>query len=263
MNYWVAKANPSNYNYIKKLGPGRQDDWHSRFLPDELQKNDRVFLWESGRQKRIAGLGEIIKPFYRIDSYGRRVCRIRYLTAPLAWMPGIQLLKGSSILKTASFLHGGPIRAFYSLQENQGAELYRLTIAENPDNDIWTDVSGEITLPDVDLGVMEGGRKFVRHLQRERNPGLARKKKDQFTAKHGKLFCESCTLDFPAYGDQADAVFEVHHRSALSNSPGEITTTLSDLAVLCSNCHRAIHRTKPMLSVEKFAKLIRKNNTTK
>ncbi len=31
-----------------------------------------------------------------------------------------------------------------------------------------------------------------------------------------------------------------------------VSTTLSDLAVLCPNCHRAIHRTKPLMSVEEF-----------
>ena len=27
---------------------------------------------------------------------------------------------------------------------------------------------------------------------------------------------------------------------------------LDDLAIVCSNCHRMIHRTKPMMSVEGF-----------
>jgi 5-methylcytosine-specific restriction protein A len=30
-------------------------------------------------------------------------------------------------------------------------------------------------------------------------------------------------------------------------------TPLHDLAILCANCHRMIHRTHPMISVEEFA----------
>jgi putative restriction endonuclease len=38
--------------------------------------------------------------------------------------------------------------------------------------------------------------------------------------------------------------------------PGEKTKN-EDLALLCSNCHRIVHRKKPWLSVEKLSELIR------
>ena len=44
----------------------------------------------------------------------------------------------------------------------------------------------------------------------------------------------------------------------LSSKDGERETPLSDLAVLCANCHRAIHRLGPeMPSVEELAAIIR------
>jgi predicted HNH restriction endonuclease len=33
---------------------------------------------------------------------------------------------------------------------------------------------------------------------------------------------------------------------------------LDDLAIVCSNCHRMIHRTRPMMSVEEFRELLRR-----
>jgi 5-methylcytosine-specific restriction protein A len=43
---------------------------------------------------------------------------------------------------------------------------------------------------------------------------------------------------------------EVHHRIALGSGHGERRTRLADLAIVCSNCHRVIHRSKPMLTIE-------------
>ena len=42
------------------------------------------------------------------------------------------------------------------------------------------------------------------------------------------------------------------HRRPLAEAVGSVTTRLEDLALLCPNCHRAIHRTAPLMSVEEF-----------
>ena len=38
-------------------------------------------------------------------------------------------------------------------------------------------------------------------------------------------------------------------------------TKLVDLVLLCSNCHRMVHRKKPWLNLEELMELIIKNNT--
>jgi 5-methylcytosine-specific restriction protein A len=132
-----------------------------------------------------------------------------------------------------------------------------MIISSNPTYDIWRDLSQGKGLPDIDLGISakEGRRKLVTHLQIERAPGLAKKKTAQFRKQHsGKLFCECCRHDYEEYGKHHDAMFEVHHRRALANSKKSVVTTLGDLAVVCSNCHRVIHRHNPMISVNQLAK---------
>jgi len=57
--------------------------------------------------------------------------------------------------------------------------------------------------------------------------------------------------------DLTSDIFEVHHRRLLSKAKGTVKTNLTDLAVLCPNCHRAIHRTNPMLKVEALAKRLK------
>jgi hypothetical protein len=41
----------------------------------------------------------------------------------------------------------------------------------------------------------------------------------------------------------AASIFEVHHNSPLASAATRRRTTLAHLAVVCANCHRAIHAT--------------------
>jgi hypothetical protein len=104
----------------------------------------------------------------------------------------------------------------------------------------------------------EGRVKVVQHLERERSARLRRMKIKSVIDAGMPLQCEACGFDFgKVYPDIGDGYCEVHHRDWLA-SGNERRTKLEDLAVLCSNCHRMIHRTN-LLSVESFAKLVSKN----
>lgn len=115
-------------------------------------------------------------------------------------------------------------------------------------------------LPDVNFSASgsEGATRLVSHLRRERDGSLVAAKKTAVLSAKGNLSCEVCGFDFSAtYGALGDGFCEVHHLTALSASSNAITTTLADLAVLCSNCHRIIHRSDPMLSVFELSKVVR------
>ena len=116
------------------------------------------------------------------------------------------------------------------------------------------------SLPDIDFSasVSEGGRRLVSHLRRERKRAVIEAKKAAVLSSTGRLSCEACGFDFSAaYGSIGKGFCEVHHLSPLSASDESVTTTLADLAVLCSNCHRIIHRSDPMLSVAELSAVIR------
>lgn len=113
-------------------------------------------------------------------------------------------------------------------------------------------------LIDVDLSGKEGNPRFVTHLQRERNPTLVKAKKSEVLKKTGKLCCEVCDFDFKAtYGEIGEGFCEVHHLKQLSKSDGEVTTEMKDLAIICSNCHRIIHKQQPMLQIKQIKKAIK------
>ena len=94
-----------------------------------------------------------------------------------------------------------------------------------------------------DFEAEEGAVVLRYHKARERRPELARKKRAQVLAATGKLECEVCTFDFGArYGEHGEGFMEVHHRTPVSELAAGAKTRLSDLALVCANCHRMLHR---------------------
>ena len=111
-------------------------------------------------------------------------------------------------------------------------------------------VRGADSAPDVgdDPAAVEAsaaeGRELLRlHRLRERNRGLVARKKRRVLADTGRLACEACSFDFSAvYGPLGKGFAECHHTLPLGRAAGERRTMLRDLAVVCANCHRMLHR---------------------
>lgn len=107
---------------------------------------------------------------------------------------------------------------------------------------------------------VEGRIAFKKHRVRERNPALIKKAKEKFIRENdGRLFCEACGFDFHVfYGDRGKDFIEGHHKKLVSELEVGETTKIEDICMLCSNCHRMIHR-KPVLSIEELAEKIQQN----
>jgi 5-methylcytosine-specific restriction protein A len=107
------------------------------------------------------------------------------------------------------------------------------------------------------------GRLLTRiHLQkeRERSEKAVRQKKEKVLEDTGRLVCEACGFDFAErYGDRGDGFAECHHTVPLAKLDGSRGTRLKDLAIVCANCHRMIHRT-PMCTVSELCELILQNS---
>lgn len=106
----------------------------------------------------------------------------------------------------------------------------------------------------------EGDKIFSYHFYRERNKKISSLKKNLFISKHGSLFCEACKFNFHnCYGERGKDFAEVHHNIPISSDLFHGTTSLEDLTVLCSNCHRIVHRHNPWISLEELKQIINKN----
>lgn len=108
-----------------------------------------------------------------------------------------------------------------------------------------------------DVFAEEGAIYHRVHQVRERDAGLTKRKKAAAMKATGKLQCEVCDLVFSEmYGDVGDDFIECHHINPLAEESGIVNTTLEDLALVCSNCHRMIHRGKPMYSIDELREIV-------
>ena len=91
----------------------------------------------------------------------------------------------------------------------------------------------------------EGRLLLRRHRSRERNRALRQRRIKAALRRGSRLACEICGFDFErVYGDRGSGYIECHHVVPLHEA-GEGRTDLNDLALICANCHRMIHRRAP------------------
>jgi len=101
----------------------------------------------------------------------------------------------------------------------------------------------------------EGRPIWKLHKSRERNTKLVLQKKKNVLEETGKLECEVCSTDFEkVYGIIGHGFAECHHINPLSLREGNEKTKLNELAILCANCHRMIHRQKPWMTISELRK---------
>jgi 5-methylcytosine-specific restriction protein A len=128
------------------------------------------------------------------------------------------------------------------------AKAIRLGISKTPKREILA------PLADDDEVFQEGALLTAMHKRRERNPGAVRRKKQAVMAAVGRLACEACGFDFrEEYGELGEGFIECHHRVPLAALPSKRSVALRDLALVCANCHRMLHRSRPMMTVEQLA----------
>lgn len=97
-----------------------------------------------------------------------------------------------------------------------------------------------LSVEDDEDTFVEGRIATRTHKARERNPKLRQK----LLRKRGveNLCCEICGQTHAHLGNELrDSVFEAHHLIPVSTA-GERKTSIQDMALLCANCHRLLHR---------------------
>lgn len=132
--------------------------------------------------------------------------------------------------------------------------LYEYLIENQPGESQDNDAdSEEIWLEDL--------TKYRIHRRVERNQALSKKAKEI----HGYI-CKACGFDFEAfYGGIGRKYIEAHHNipvSSLEKTKIQLDPA-KDFTVLCSNCHRMIHRIKPTPSLEEFKVIIEESISAK
>jgi 5-methylcytosine-specific restriction enzyme A len=158
-----------------------------------------------------------------------------------------------------------------------------LTRGGQGDRDVWAEYSGRLAdlhaaaaaikaasdaKEDIDsaqddafVDAAEGRLLSRMHVARERSRDLVVRKKAAVLKSRGKLVCEACDFDFATtYGPRGNGFIECHHVQPLHTLRPGVRTRLSDLALVCSNCHRMIHARSPWLSMDELRTMIAENH---
>jgi predicted HNH restriction endonuclease len=105
----------------------------------------------------------------------------------------------------------------------------------------------------------EGKEAYRYHKSRERNQTVIRIAKTQRVTADPFLKCEICGFSFrERYGRIGVGYIEAHHCVPLSESTAVVKTKPSDFAMVCSNCHRMLHRRRPWLEMGNIRSLMRR-----
>jgi len=106
---------------------------------------------------------------------------------------------------------------------------------------------------EAEIEAAEGRRRLRVHLARERSKNLI----NTFKASLARFACEACGTDMgEVYGALGEGYIEAHHRVPVASLKDDEKTRITDLAALCPNCHRMIHR-NGLMSVEDLAAHLR------
>ena len=123
----------------------------------------------------------------------------------------------------------------------------RLLIRGGTDN---IETFSYFTSDEDDISIEER-RRYVRHSRIERNQSAAKAVKKLLGST-----CMGCGFNFERiYGERGAGYIEAHHLLPLHLLPSDKAVKMNpktDFAVLCSNCHRIVHKNKPMLTLQEL-----------
>src|SRR5262249_14093330 len=116
-----------------------------------------------------------------------------------------------------------------------------------------TDLAEEFGIP-AQTSITEV-RKYANHRKIERNRTAA-----HYAKKFHGTRCQACDLDFgERYGEIGRGFIEAHHLRPIATLEEGVPVkydVAADFAVLCSNCHRMIHRFSDPSDLAVFRKFI-------
>ena len=128
----------------------------------------------------------------------------------------------------------------------------------------FTNQLQEIEFPDEDESFFPEGKEiYALHKSKERNQDLINYVKNEKYKIDSDLPCEVCGFSFiKNYGTLGDKFIEAHHVKPLSELTSETVSKPEDIVLVCSNCHKMIHRYRPWLSIESLKSILKKNFLT-
>lgn len=232
--WWMYKCNSLNRPHQPAYGDWRElfedrtpKSWgRTEWVPDlaRLSPGDGVLCYQTNRNQ-LVGVARVV--------HLRNVDGTQELWLEPGEALGVKvrpLKQADRAIAAIPALEQGPVRTIYEITDADANRLLRAARA----------------VMQRDVGVFpEGGLRTT--------SGAVRNRKLRDAAKEfWGCRCYCCDFDFEEfYGPTARGVAVVHHLETFEGARGVVRgTTVHDVRVVCDNCHRVLHLTRPPLSVD-------------
>jgi hypothetical protein len=254
---WIFQGNPEKYDIDEYIARSPElVYWSVPKFKSEIAVGDRAYIWRSGDEAGAIASGKIVEapvpadqvnhpdalgndlwvhgePDDQEHKVGIALDAVR-LTPPEG-MLSRRVIKVDSLLGASSLIRM-PNATVFRFDDAQSQRMEQLWSHAQPEDEMLASLTMAV----------EGHVELVAHRRRERSRLLAATKREIMRAQTGSLSCEICGLSelTPYPRELAASLFEVHHRIPLAQAATKRRTTLDELALVCANCHRAIHATR-------------------
>ncbi len=224
------------YNLIAYLSFIRDDN---HFLPISQKRFDKIFEELGIPDFKIWGNAS----FENYSTFNNIVKQVRNFLKTKD--------KSSSLLYAHSFLW---IIGNQMKNENDNQET---TLQAEQKIAIETELKQIIAEENDELAFPEGKENFRLHKSKERNRELIKAVKERRLLTDQKLCCDVCSFSFTdKYGDIGEGYIEAHHLFPISELKEETVINMDDIALVCSNCHRMLHRRRPWLNLDNLKTML-------
>jgi len=276
-NYWFHSHSGISWQEFHGRGRAQVTGFpNSRWKTvEQMQIGDYLLCYQAGMSCWIGLLEVTSSPFYvndepllekdriwhDVEFRSRVPVKVLISLTPETGVSLFQLKDQLSIFKGANpNSYKGRLRDNPSKWKEIDAEVIMNALQGRYKSEIEKNVAQDITALEVEEGEeivitgLEGGKKLVYTNQYERDGTL----RVEAIRIHGTT-CKGCGFDFGVvYGSRGRNYIEVHHLRPLSSlTEMTLINPKEDMTVLCSNCHRMVHRyPHDILTLEQLQALI-------
>lgn len=240
---WNPKQDTKSFaNFARVLSDAESGkSYMTRWIcPSRQPKNgDIAYLKRTGPTNNgIFAKGKVVRNPYEED--GTRLVRLSLDS----FLPLGSEISSNAIAKEANYEKTWAPMASGTVIAESLHKVLQLRWPTSSSNNNHTETSDDGSRADELIGIE--GKQYQRLVvHRTREQKLRLRKISDAIARNGRLICEvpGCGFDFArVYGEVGEGYAHVHHLHPLAKSDGARETHISDLAIVCANCHSMIHR---------------------
>jgi predicted HNH restriction endonuclease len=267
---WIFQGNPKLYDIDDYLARYPLIYWRTPTHRDHIALGDRAFMWRAGDDGGIVASGHVVElpvieeHLKHPEALGSDLWMADELAKrrmdPNAPKVGIAIdsvrLTAEEGMVPRSFFKGDPQLSQSTIIRQPNSTVFAVSTEEALKlEEVWGG-SASLSGDPIEAFALEGDRRVTSHRRRERSRFLVNKKLKEARSR-GPIRCEVCCISEDSFYPKSLSarIFEVHHLQPLAVSDTPVRTTLQDLAIVCANCHRAIHATR---EVEENLKLLKR-----